>query len=133
MKQIYMEFGLFIVTVISGIVGLYMVMSVLDHQMIVENSVVSADMIVIGVSTDYEPPNVKEMDFKVENAILKKGSVFKWQEYVSVQASDGTDLTKYVVMEGTVDTSVLGKHKVNYILHWNGKTIGKSTTFFVEE
>ena len=43
MKQIYMEFGLFIVTVISGIVGLYMVMSVLDHQMIVENSVVSAD------------------------------------------------------------------------------------------
>ena len=133
MKQIYMEFGLFIVTVISGIVGLYMVMSVLDHQMIVENSVVSADMIVIGVSTDYEPPNVKEMDFKVENAILKKGSVFKWQEYVSVQASDVTDLTKYVVMEGTVDTSVLGKHKVNYILHWNGKTIGKSTTFYVEE
>ena len=133
MKQIYMEFGLFIVTVISGIVGLYMVMSVLDHQMIVENSVVSADMIVIGVSTDYEPPNVKEMDFNVENAILKKCSVFKWQQYVIVQASDGTDLTKYVVMEGTVDTSVLGKHKVNYILHWNGKTIGKSTTFYVEE
>ncbi len=67
MKQIYMEFGLFIVTVISGIVGLYMVMSVIHYQMIVENSVVSADMIVIGASTDYEPPNENEMDFKVEN------------------------------------------------------------------
>lgn len=133
MKQLFAEFGLFITSVISGCLGIYMVMSVIDNQMLLENSVVSADMMVIGVTTHYEPPTVNEVQFKVTNAIIKKGSVFKWQEHINVQASNGTNLTKYVVMEGKVDTSILGKHKVVFILHWNGKTIGKSTTFYVEE
>lgn len=133
MKKIFKEYGFLLVTLISGAISIFMMMSVIDNQMILTNSVVSADDIVIGVQTDYELPKIEQAQFKVTNAILKKGNVFDWKEHIEVIASNGADLKKYVVMKGNVDTSKIGSNEVKFILNWNGHEISKSTVFYVEE
>ena len=48
-------------------------------------------------------------------------------------ADNGTDLKRYIVMQGKVDTTKIGSYEVVFVLNWNGKSIVKKTIFYVEE
>lgn len=133
MKTFMSAFASMTIAVLGTLFGLTLVVMVFDNQMLAENQVVTFDVAATGKEMDYEVPSIDENRFIVKNDIIKKNASFNWKEYVICTSSSGIDLTRYVTIQGEVDTTKVGANEVMFILNWNGKTITKKTVFYVED
>ena len=118
---------------VGAMLGFGMLSVIFDNQILLQNEVVKFDVIEVGTHVDYEIPKVEEGQMVVKNAIVKNDSTFDWKEHVECFADNGTDLKRYIVMQGKVDTTKIGSYEVVFVLNWNGKSIVKKTIFYVEE
>lgn len=121
-----------IVEMISGVISLAFLMSIFTNTVILNsNSMKNIAGSLNSVQVEYKVPEIKE--FKVENAFLKKDSLFDWKDYVTAVSDDLENLINYVSITGEVNTAKLGKYEILYKLNFHGYSLIKKATYIVRE
>ncbi len=123
-----------VIEMVFGLLSISFLFSVCSQIRIIEPiTFMSIDQSVEGVQVQYDIPIVEEGDFIVDNAIIKKGDIFDWKDYVRVMDANDISLIDYVSTNGTVDTQTTGEYTLTFILNYNGKRIIKEAIFYVED
>lgn len=123
-----------LIEIIVGFFSISLIMSIFSNVVVLENqSINSIDQSIPVPHTSYNVPIIEEDDFVVTNAIINKDSVFNWKDYVSIETDFSLDVDDYIVVEGEVDTSVVGSYPLLFKLNFNGVSIIKEATFYVRE
>ena len=101
---------------IENKIGMYYV----DYEAINQNSKLTSRRIVIVTKKDFDSIPFIKLD---NNITIKKGSLYKEPGYTAYDSKDG-DITHRVIIDGTVNTDVVGDYKITYkVTNSSGKTI----------
>ena len=139
MTEFFEKYGGVIITLVAGIMSIFMLLLVFNSSSTTSTGGSVMSVVDVGLAqettgkdaeVDYEPAQI---NFTVENAIVKKNTKFDWKDYVTVSI-DGVakdSYKKYVQPLTSVNTSRSGNHECKLQLNWNGKSIVKTMTVFV--
>lgn len=122
------------IEMVSGLLSISFLFTVCSQIRIIEPvTFMSINQSVEGVQVEYDIPLIEEGDFIVDNAIIKKGEIFNWKDYVRVMDNNNISLIDYVSVNGIVDTQTVGEYTLTFILNYNGKTIIRDAILYVRE
>lgn len=133
MRRLFNEFSMFGISVICAIISLTLMSEILNSSILKDEIILPYKRNDLGISLDYEVPDLSVDDFMVIKNKLNEGDNFNYKDYLSVHDTNGVDLRNFVTMEGEVNTKVPGLYDVKLILRWNAKTIIKLASFYVEK
>lgn len=136
MRAFFSKYGWLCIEVLTSIISVYMILSIYTNTTLLDSDVINSiqqETVSDSAQVVYDVPIVEVDSFVVDNAILELNSNFDWKDYVHVRTSNDIDLIDYIVVDGTVDTSVSGSYELTFQLNWNGKTIVKKATYHVKE
>lgn len=160
MDTFFSKYGFFILEVLAGVVSIALICLVIYNTDILgsessktyEQSVAgTVAQPIESVKVDKTLAVVNEDSLKVKYDTLEDGTIvskeedgviygciklpldseFEWQDHVEAKDSKNKDLSDYVVVDGSVDTSTFGEYPVQFTLVYDGVNVTKQVIFLV--
>lgn len=93
----------------------------LNNLMYSNSKVISYELSPINLNNDYLVTKIDQ--FEVKDSLIQVNEEFEFKKYISAYNSLGEDISSYVTLLKTPDTSKIGTQKLTYILRYNGQTL----------